>query len=345
MGGNKWWHPTASGVIGGICCVYAGQPFDTIKVRLQTQPLNAPKAFNGPIDCLIKTVKTQGFTALYRGSTPALASVVTENAVLFTANALIKKSFQALGAGEELTLGQHAIAGGLAGVFSSTAICPAEVVKCTLQAQMALHQQQQQQRIVSAASSPSSPSSLSPSPLARSPLGPTLANFSPSKAMSTMASASSSSSAVVRPSPVAVVMQIMRTEGVQGFFKGLPSLWARDIPFNFAFLGSYETFLALFAYQKGVARNDLDAGALFVAGGLAGMTGWSVVFPFDSIKSRVQSAPQGTSAVKVAMQMLRHEGVRAFYIGWSAAVMRAFPANAALLLGFELSHRLFDSLE
>ena len=24
MGGDKWWYPTASGVVGGICCVYAG---------------------------------------------------------------------------------------------------------------------------------------------------------------------------------------------------------------------------------------------------------------------------------------------------------------------------------
>lgn len=338
MGGNEWWHSTAGGVIGGVCCVYAGQPFDTIKVRLQTQPLNAPKTFNGPIDCLIKTVKSQGLRSLYRGSTPALASVVTENAVLFTANAFIKKAFMAMGAGEELTLGQHAIAGGLAGVFSSTAICPAEVVKCTLQAQMALHQQRMAGPAVTTASASSSVASTTTAFARNAVSALSVANMTPAKAMSTIAS----SAQVPRPSPIAVVSHIFRTEGVRGFFKGLPSLWARDIPFNFAFLGSYETFLYLFAYQKGVARNDLDAGALFVSGGLAGMTGWSVVFPFDSIKSRVQSAPKGMSAGKLALQMLRHEGVRAFYTGWSTAVMRAFPANAALLLGFELSHRLFD---
>ena len=49
----------------------------------------------------------------------------------------------------------------------------------------------------------------------------------------------------------------------------------------------------------------------------------------------------GQPVFKVASTILRQEGVRAFYQGWTAAVARAFPANAALLLGFELSHRLF----
>lgn len=264
--------------------------------------------------------------SLYRGSTPALASVVTENAVLFTANNLIKKGFLAMGASDELSLGQHALAGGLAGVFSSTAICPAEVVKCTLQAQMAVQRQVAHSK--------------AQAPMSRPPTNGL--NLNPVYAFHTAAAAADSVVAIPKPSPVAVMRTIFKTEGLAGFFKGLPSLWARDIPFNFAFLGSYETYLSLFAYRAGCSRNELDAGALFVSGGLAGMTGWSVVFPFDTLKSRIQSAPAGQTAVNVALQIFRHEGVRAFYNGWSAAVMRAFPANAALLLGFELSYRLFD---
>jgi len=316
MGRDKWWHPTASGIIGGVCCVYAGQPFDTIKVRLQTQHSNLPKAFKGPIDCLIKTVRSEGPTALYRGASPALASVVTENAVLFTANNLVKKVFIAFNRdGADLTLGQHALAGGLSGVFSSTAICPAEVIKCTLQTQMS-----NQQTAIA--------------------IAPGSSNLLPSASVS--GGALVATTQINKPSPLAVIRNIARTEGLTGFFKGLPSLWARDIPFNFAFLGSYEAFLAVFAWQTQTSRDDLSAEKLFTAGGLAGMVGWSVVFPFDSIKSRIQSSVKGLSASQVALKMLREEGIRGFYNGWSAAVMRAFPANAALLLGFELSHRLFN---
>ena len=41
-------------------------PFDLCKVRLQTQVLDQVARFSGPIDCLTKTWKTEGFRGLYR---------------------------------------------------------------------------------------------------------------------------------------------------------------------------------------------------------------------------------------------------------------------------------------
>lgn len=42
------------------------QPFEIIKVRLQTQPQDA-KVYNGIIDCLTKIIKNEGPLALYKG--------------------------------------------------------------------------------------------------------------------------------------------------------------------------------------------------------------------------------------------------------------------------------------
>jgi solute carrier family 25 2-oxodicarboxylate transporter 21 len=42
------------------------QPFEIIKVRLQTQPQDA-KIYNGIIDCLTKIIKNEGPLALYKG--------------------------------------------------------------------------------------------------------------------------------------------------------------------------------------------------------------------------------------------------------------------------------------
>lgn len=39
-------------------------PFDTIKVRLQTQPLDRPY-FNGPWHCFTSTVKQEGLRGLF----------------------------------------------------------------------------------------------------------------------------------------------------------------------------------------------------------------------------------------------------------------------------------------
>jgi hypothetical protein len=43
------------------------QPFEIIKVRLQTQSKEAPN-YSGIIDCLTKIIKNEGPLALYKGT-------------------------------------------------------------------------------------------------------------------------------------------------------------------------------------------------------------------------------------------------------------------------------------
>ena len=50
------------------------QPFEIIKVRLQTQPQNA-KIYNGIIDCLTKIIAQEGPLALYKGTLTPLMGV------------------------------------------------------------------------------------------------------------------------------------------------------------------------------------------------------------------------------------------------------------------------------
>lgn len=47
--------------------VFVTQPFEIIKVRLQTQSKEAP-AYKGIVDCLTKIVKNEGPLALYKGN-------------------------------------------------------------------------------------------------------------------------------------------------------------------------------------------------------------------------------------------------------------------------------------
>ena len=50
-----------AGYVSGACLVLAGHPFDTIKVRMQSEG-SASKRFNGVVDCVLKTVKHAQFT-------------------------------------------------------------------------------------------------------------------------------------------------------------------------------------------------------------------------------------------------------------------------------------------
>lgn len=55
-----------SGTFGGIAVCLVGHPFDTLKVRLQTQPVDRP-VYKGLLDCFVKTMKWEGIGGLYKG--------------------------------------------------------------------------------------------------------------------------------------------------------------------------------------------------------------------------------------------------------------------------------------
>jgi len=55
-----------AGTVAGIAVCLVGHPFDTVKVRLQTQPINNP-IYSGLIDCVYRTLKWEGIGGLYTG--------------------------------------------------------------------------------------------------------------------------------------------------------------------------------------------------------------------------------------------------------------------------------------
>ena len=44
------------------------------------------------------------------------------------------------------------------------------------------------------------------------------------------------------------------------------------------------------------------------------------------------------------MSIVRQEGAAALFTGWTAAVCRAFPANAGLFAGVEITSRLLQNV-
>ena len=123
-----------AGAVGGTACVLVGQPFDTIKVKMQT----FPSLFKTAFECGVKTMKQEGIRGLYAGTIPSLVANIAENSVLFLfygqCLSVVKKI---VGKQDEKELGvlHRAVAGSGAAVFSSFVLCPTELVKCKLQAQ------------------------------------------------------------------------------------------------------------------------------------------------------------------------------------------------------------------
>ncbi|XP_019161945.1 PREDICTED: mitochondrial carnitine/acylcarnitine carrier-like protein [Ipomoea nil] len=129
-----------AGTVGGAAQLICGHPFDTIKVKLQSQPAplpgQAPK-YSGAMDAVRQTVAAEGPRGLYKGMGAPLATVAAFNAVLFTVRGQMETLVRSE-PGVPLTVSQQIICGAGAGTAVSFLACPTELIKCRLQAQSAL---------------------------------------------------------------------------------------------------------------------------------------------------------------------------------------------------------------
>ncbi|KAL3434575.1 mitochondrial carrier domain-containing protein [Aspergillus tetrazonus] len=70
-----------AGALAGVVTVYATMPFDTLKTRLQA--LDARQRYSGTLDCLKSIASSEGFSVLWRGTTPRLTRLSISGAVSF----------------------------------------------------------------------------------------------------------------------------------------------------------------------------------------------------------------------------------------------------------------------
>lgn len=69
--------------IAGIAGKFIEYPFDTVKVRLQSQANDRPLQYKGPLDCFRKSYLQQGVLGLYRGISAPLLGAAIETSSLF----------------------------------------------------------------------------------------------------------------------------------------------------------------------------------------------------------------------------------------------------------------------
>ena len=116
---------TVAGGAGACGCVYAGLPFDVVKVRCQTQ-LSSTQVYSGVFQSMQHICRHEGLFALWKGAVPALSSAVIENSVLFTMNGAFQRiavryiQQQHESKETDLSLFQFACIGAASGFFSAT---------------------------------------------------------------------------------------------------------------------------------------------------------------------------------------------------------------------------------
>lgn len=136
-----------------------------------------------------------------------------------------------------------------------------------------------------------------------------------------------------------IINNVYRTRGLRGFYTGFGAQLMREIPFFSAFFGSYEILCQ--SFRKYTKMSDTTV--YFVSGGIAGQVAWITSIAPDSVKSVIQTSDRPLSIRDTARQIYLAKGYRGFFAGVGVAVVRAFPANAALFLGYEYTKALLSS--
>ncbi|KZZ87283.1 amino-acid transporter arg-13 [Ascosphaera apis ARSEF 7405] len=129
------------GSIAGITGKLIEYPFDTIKVRLQSQPDGAPLQYRGPLDCFQQSFRSGGIYSLYRGIGAPMFGAAVETSGLFfsyrfTQDILQKTVYKDT---PDLPLHMLLFCGSASGAFISLLLTPVELVKCKMQVPGAGH--------------------------------------------------------------------------------------------------------------------------------------------------------------------------------------------------------------
>lgn len=138
--------------------------------------------------------------------------------------------------------------------------------------------------------------------------------------------------------PLDCAVRLYKEQGIRSVYKGTVLTLIRDVPSNGLYFLTYE-YLKHFLTPEGQSVSQLSTPNILLAGGIAGILNWTIALPPDVLKSNFQTAADGKyrGLVDVLRTLLREEGPKALYKGFNAVFLRAFPANAACFLGFEVA--------
>eukprot|EP00063_Salmo_salar_P056615 XP_014031450.1 PREDICTED: mitochondrial glutamate carrier 1-like isoform X1 [Salmo salar] len=173
----------------GVTCVF---PIDLAKTRLQNQQ-NGSRLYTSMSDCLIKTIKSEGYFGMYRGAAVNLTLVTPEKAIKLAANDFFRQHLSK--DGQKLTLLREMLAGCGAGTCQVIITTPMEMLKIQLQDAGRI---EAQRKLMSQAA-------------VGAPGGPV---------------------ELRSHTAMQLTRELLRSQGIAGLYKGLGATLLRDVPFS-----------------------------------------------------------------------------------------------------------------
>ncbi|KAK9325570.1 mitochondrial carrier domain-containing protein [Lipomyces orientalis] len=145
--------------------------------------------------------------------------------------------------------------------------------------------------------------------------------------------------------PMDVIKKVKQSSGIAGIFRGLtPTLLREGHGMGVYFL-TYEYLVNRDMAENKIERKDIPGWRLCVYGGCAGYGVWLSAYPFDVVKSKMQTDSidprrrQFSSTIDCARKTFHANGVKGFFRGFVPTILRAAPVNASTFYAFELAMR------
>ncbi|KAK4224558.1 putative mitochondrial carrier [Podospora fimiseda] len=275
-----------SGAAGGVAQVLIGQPFDIIKVRLQTS-----SQYSGAFSALTSIYRTEGPLAFYKGTLTPLLGIGACVSVQFGAFHSARRYLESLNPGTPLSYTQYYAAGAFAGIANTVLSTPIEHIRIRLQAQ------------------------------------PHGANK-------------------LYNGPLDCTRKIISQAGLfNGVYRGTSITLLREAQAYGLWFLSFEWLMNADAKRNKIDRKEIPSYKVALYGGLAGEALWLGSYPFDVIKSKMQTDGfvAGTQKYKnmrdCFAQVWRAEGMRGFWKGIGPTLTRAMPVSAGTFAVVEMTMR------
>ncbi|KAL2144930.1 hypothetical protein VTI28DRAFT_8274 [Corynascus sepedonium] len=286
-----------SGAAGGIAQVLIGQPFDIVKVRLQTS-----QAYPSALAAATSIYRHEGALAFYKGTLTPLLGIGACVSIQFGAFHAARRWLEQRKSGgtgtARLGYGEYYAAGAFAGVANSVLSGPIEHVRIRLQTQ--------------------------PHGAARLYDGPL------DCVRKLCAGAGGGAGGVAR-----------------GLYRGEAVTLLREAQAYGMWFLAFEWLMNSDAARNGIERKDVASWKVAFYGGLAGEALWLGSYPFDVIKSKMQTDGFGAEQRYKTMrdcfaQTWRAEGMRGFWKGIGPTLLRAMPVSAGTFAVVEMTMRAIN---
>ncbi|KAL1301737.1 hypothetical protein AAFC00_005940 [Neodothiora populina] len=148
--------------------------------------------------------------------------------------------------------------------------------------------------------------------------------------------------------PLDCVRKLTAHEGLlKGVYRGTAVTWLREAQAYGVWFASFEYMMNSDAARNEVSRSQIPTWKVALYGGLAGEALWLSSYPFDVIKSKMQSDGFGAAQKYKSMRdcfakTFAQEGLRGFWKGLAPTLLRAMPVSGGTFATVELTMRMIS---